>query len=362
MLKKLEDRMKKFMMKKDVKEGKTQVNSKYKGLTPVDNLDEDSEYLKALNWAYENEDVKNVALTGSYGSGKSSIIRTFRKNHPKIKSIGISLASFMELKQDENGAYTEKMVEYEEQVIEEGILKQLFYKVDGRKIPESRFKKIHSVDKIRVFVYNVCFFLFVLGFLLCFLPDTSEKILNTFIGTCVEKGMDYLSVLLIDSFIFLCACAILSYLTWKLSGRFQVREIRLHDKITMEEKQGNDSSVLNKYIDEILYFFEQTKYEVVFFEDLDRFDSLQIFIKLREINGILNNYERIHHKIMFVYAMRDDVFSGKDRTKFYDFMIPVVPVINATNSKEILLDFFQADSEERVCYFTKIHNRCCTLY
>ena len=42
--------------------------------------------------------------------------------------------------------------------------------------------------------------------------------------------------------------------------------------------------------------------------------------------------------IVFVYAVRDDIFTREDRTKFFDFIIPVVPVVNATNSGEILLE------------------------
>lgn len=38
-----------------------------------------------------------------------------------------------------------------------------------------------------------------------------------------------------------------------------------------------------------------------------------------------------------MYAVRDDIFSKEDRTKFFDFIIPIIPVINATNSGEILL-------------------------
>ena len=55
---------------------------------------------------------------------------------------------------------------------------------------------------------------------------------------------------------------------------------------------------------------------------------------LRELNNLLNNDEAINHKpIVFVYAVRDDIFSKEDRTKFFDFIIPVIPIVNATNSE-----------------------------
>lgn len=57
---------------------------------------------------------------------------------------------------------------------------------------------------------------------------------------------------------------------------------------------------------------------------------------LRELNSLLNNYDKIHSKIVFVYAVKDDIFRDEDRTKFFDFIIPVVPIINSTNSGEVL--------------------------
>ena len=40
---------------------------------------------------------------------------------------------------------------------------------------------------------------------------------------------------------------------------------------------------MNSHIDEILYFFEVTKYNVVIIEDLDRFQQTEIFTKLRRV-------------------------------------------------------------------------------
>ena len=50
----------------------------------------------------------------------------------------------------------------------------------------------------------------------------------------------------------------------------------------------------------------------------------------------MNNAESITHPIKFVYAVRDDIFTEKDRAKFFDFIIPIIPIINSTNSGETL--------------------------
>lgn len=54
-----------------------QLRDNYNDLAPIDNISNGKEYLKALHWAIKNKRIKNIALTGPYGSGKSSIINTY---------------------------------------------------------------------------------------------------------------------------------------------------------------------------------------------------------------------------------------------------------------------------------------------
>jgi len=107
----------------------------YIDLAPMDNIEDCDEHIKALQWAIANPKIKNIALSGPYGSGKSSIIQTFLKCNPLIKekSIQVSLATF----------YNKDKLE--ELDIEEGILKQLFYKVKQKKIPQSRYEMFYRM-------------------------------------------------------------------------------------------------------------------------------------------------------------------------------------------------------------------------
>ena len=113
------------------------------------------------------------------------------------------------------------------------------------------------------------------------------------------------------------------------------------------ESERESESVFNRHLDEIVYFFEVTKYRVVFFEDLDRLDEPNLFVRLRELNTLLNNSNAISKKpVVFVYAVRDDLFGKEDRTKFFDFIIPVIPIINTTNSREVLLEWLRKEQEK----------------
>lgn len=146
---------------------------------------------------------------------------------------------------------------------------------------------------------------------------------------------------MVSDSIFLVFCAgILAIIarTYRLVlFRFKVNEVKLPAETVVKNSETATENVFNKNMDEIVYFFEETKYRIVFFEDLDRLEDPSIFIHLRELNTLLNNYDGIKGRIVFVYAIRDDIFTDTDRTKFFEFIIPVIPIINSTNSGEIFL-------------------------
>ena len=75
---------------------------------------------------------------------------------------------------------------------------------------------------------------------------------------------------------------------------------------------------------------------------MDRYNSNQVFGKLREINQLLNNNpdKEINKTYRFVYLLRDDIFTSKDRTKFFDFIIPVVPIVDSGNSYDKFMEYF----------------------
>ena len=158
-------------------------NSDYKDLAPNDAIENGDEYLYSLNWALQDPKIKNIALTGPYGSGKSSIIDTFLKqndskslyaqindrfhgrNVPSSKnSLKISMATFSSGLKDSNSLSTSK-VKLDIDEIETGILKQLFYKVKYSRIPQSRYRKLHTIDSCRIFFLELNFLLFL--FLFC---------------------------------------------------------------------------------------------------------------------------------------------------------------------------------------------------
>ena len=63
---------------------------KFHKLTPKGNVDLDV-YNDAIDFAMRNSDLRNVAISGAYGSGKSSVLESYKNRHHEKKFIHISL-------------------------------------------------------------------------------------------------------------------------------------------------------------------------------------------------------------------------------------------------------------------------------
>lgn len=337
--------------------------SVYADFAPIENLSQDEESLKALYWALNNPKITNIALTGPYGSGKSSIISSFCKLYPKFRAINISLATFdgntwdklYELckktneectqiddkwLKDELERETKVDIKELEDELERGILKQLFYKVNADKIPLSRYRKLHHI-KLHRYILGVLTALVVIGAIVYLvIPEKVSLLIEDYVTKCDSL---FACLKLISAFVI--ALVGISYVVRFVMTKFTVKEISVGDA-SVQGGEVSTESVLNKNIDEMLYFFERTKYNVVFVEDLDRFKTTSIFTKLREINKILNQYEVIKNRIVFVYAVKDNLFEKEiERTKFFDFLIPVIPVVNSTNSGAKMRDLLRLDDK-----------------
>ncbi|HFF4821056.1 TPA: hypothetical protein ACGC4H_003858, partial [Acinetobacter baumannii] len=46
--------------------------------------------------------------------------------------------------------------------------------------------------------------------------------------------------------------------------------------------------------------------------------------------------KQVSRRIVFLYAIKDDMFKNRDRAKFFDFIIPIIPVINPTNAYDLI--------------------------
>jgi hypothetical protein len=298
-------------------------------LSPLDKKDDDriKKYLKHIKDAIDNDNVKNLALSGVYGSGKSTIIKSFKALYPNAKTLEISLASFNE---------TNEYDKFKDQ-IQLNILQQIIYSQKADKLPESRINRISEVDiwDYKNWLKVVPFFLLIVSSYL--LLNYYSYQLNPNNWNSSDRFNISCIVLVI---LFLVSIFFVGQFLIEILKNIRINKISLKDAELGNKNDNKD--ILNKHIDEILYFFEKIPIEIVVIEDLDRFNTTEIYRTLREVNFIINTYlaniNSINFKkVTFLYAIKDDLFANElDRTKFFDLIIPAIPFVNYSNSKNVL--------------------------
>ncbi len=315
---------------------------KQKPLLPKQLKEEEASYKAVIDLqeALANENISNIALTGPFGAGKSSVISTLivkEKDNKSLCFLPISLAT-LDAITDNNGIVgnnqdNKKNIDNEtlNRRIEYSILQQLIYREKSETLPNSRLKRIPYISKNTIIKIAKCIITFVICFCIVFEPKWFKieflyRIFNWgywINGICDTAALCIMIYMLYQSLIFI----IKKYSNVKLN----------HLKVAGSEIQIKDeNSIFNHHLDEILYFFQCTSYNVVIIEDLDRFNTTDIFLKLRELNYLLNHSKIVGRSIKFIYAIKDDMFTDSSRTKFFDYITTVIPVISPYNSKDIL--------------------------
>ncbi len=305
----------------------------FEKLTPSEGVKLDI-YNDAFSYVFNNKDICNVAISGPYSSGKSSLLRTYEKSN-KMKFLYLSLAKFE--RNEENNLHEDSgeksQVRYSAKSIIEGkLINQLVQKINPEKVPMTCFKTksdddFNNMNTTKISIY-VCLIILCI-FYFCF---------NTMFGK-----REVFSTLTSD---FSYACFLFASIVLVYGAVHTVINLQKKDfAISKISIQGNEIEILgdsndsffDKYLNEVLYLFENVSEEVIVFEDIDRFGCVDVFERLREINQLVNvrkkRKEGQNYKpIRFFYLLKDDMFLNKDRTKFFDFMIPVIPVIDSSNS------------------------------
>ncbi|WP_458102541.1 YobI family P-loop NTPase, partial [Enterococcus hirae] len=309
-------------------------------------------YVKRIHDGVKNPDVTNIALMGSYGSGKSTIIKNFEFLYPNYKVLNLSLGSYSKQELENQDANVEEIDNIDDlnEKLENSLVKQMIYREKNSKLPYSRFKKINHISSRKKFLL---YFLFVASLVSFFyLKDYlnfKEIILSNVEGIASKTE----SLDLILYCVLLVSISILFFQVFQtVLKQFKLSKLNFANVSIEEDK--NNFSYFNKYIDEILYYFETNKFDVVVIEDVDRFKSIRVFEHLKELNLLLNNSKQINRKITFVYAVKEDIFSNSKeeieeheseiRTKFFELIIPIIPVVDTFNSREYLIPMMKEKS------------------
>ena len=313
-------------------------------------------YKDVLNNVTQDKLIKNVGVTGGYGTGKSSLIHSYFNELKGKTSIYISLAHFDSLAgntiptlQDDK-----KINSHIDNILEMKIVNQLVNQIKPNKIPKANFFTKKNIENYKIFFYSLSIIYLILYFKFL-LPVITEKITSGIKDFSPNlESNDYILII-----ISIIAMIILYYLfsnTIKkiiYKGNWSKLTINtMGINVNMENRDFSTVSYFDNFLSDVIYLFDESDADFVIFEDLDRFNDHSIFEKLREINLMVNQRRKSAKlkKLMFFYVISDEVFSEKnvdsanntenisatEKTKFFDVIIPIIPIVNNTNSFDYL--------------------------
>lgn len=267
---------------------------------------------------------RNIAISGGYGAGKSSIIKTYFNDSKDV--IYVSLGSYVEKNVDKND--TEHETEKRLDEIETSILQQIIYTVDPKDVPYSRIKRIDN-NFMRKELKNIAISFVTTLLLISFFIIKNYKIIQK-----ITSNNPINAVVL--SIIFSLSFVITLFIVRKINNNIDINKVNING--VELSKEESSISILNRNIDELIHFFNQNPYDKIIFEDIERLNNhLIVFSKLKEINMILNN--SLNKTVQFIYAIGDTVFTtAENRTKFFDAIIPIVPYSGTKSSRDIFAD------------------------
>ncbi|MET8519511.1 hypothetical protein [Nocardioides sp. NPDC004968] len=321
------------------------------------------DYVDYLNTALRNSKVRNIALTGRYGSGKSSVLEQFaRENRRRVLLLSLSSLGPEEVigedggtSEPPSGPASEGPERPRVNQIQKELVKQLLHVDPPARLPQSRYQRIERLTRWRAFAEAAATLVAVVAILWLFdaLPDIPR----------LNGGDPARLWVTATAIAALAAISAVASIRMAVHNRLEVSQVSAAGASVSLTKK--DNSYFDQYLDEIVYFFQcRPTIDVVVFEDLDRFNQAGIFEALRELNTLLNSSRQItvrqpwlrrKRTLRFVYALRDSIFEqlghdtkelGDDaaqaesvranRTKFFDLVIPLVPFITHRTSRELL--------------------------
>lgn len=320
------------------KEPKKQIVQRtcFTDLAPCDDVDLKA-YSEALDHAFGSPNARNVAVSGPYASGKSTIVKTYIKKHEGLSPMTISLAHFGDAESSLDPRQLSDKLESE-------IINQIVQRTPSCRIRDSRFHRMEEPNSKTIKLYValiVAVSAFVCGF-----------IFRHRIADSIFSELHFCNIMpssLIGGFCILGIMAIGAYFLYQLIRllyrRREVKRISLPGNFSVEvgslyeaNNKDADSSFFDRYLSEILYLFQKCGTHIFVFEDIDRFDGVEIFTQLRKLNILLNDAcpEESSEPFRFFYLVKDSVFENEERTKFFDFIVPIIPYVSTSNAYEVL--------------------------
>ncbi|MDK6666340.1 hypothetical protein QP240_10250 [Lactobacillus crispatus] len=214
-----------------------------------------------------------------------------------------------------------------------------------KKFPDSRIDRIH--------VHSIWWILLIWATLwtLGGLVFSLTPIASTFWNDGVWRKRIILGLTLIISLWLIYHIVHSSYkLSW--NAKASLGPVELSGADNKGDIKQSDQNLFILYGDEIKYYFSRSKVKYLILEDMDRFNNIDIFQKLRELNNNINESQILHDKkVVFIYTLSDAIFrdekieekttlvnenkAAESKSKFFDYVISLMPFDNLNSSEKI---------------------------
>lgn len=290
-----------------------------------------------LKAALSDNHIKNIAITSSYDTGKTSFLKSFFK-----KECADSEYKFITIP-----TFSEKQKSIDEENLEKNVINQLLFSEDPSNFPNSRIDRIHVYSNWWILLIWAT--LWILGELVFSLTPIAPTFWN---NNADRKGV-ILVIALIISLLLIYHVVHNSYkLSW--NAKASLGPVELSGANDKDNGKQSDQNLFILYGDEIKYYFSRSKVKYVILEDMDRFNNIDIFQKLRELNNNINESEWLRKrkkKVVFIYTLSDTIFrdekiegkttlvnenkAAESKSKFFDYVISLMPFDNLNSSEKI---------------------------
>ena len=359
-------------------------------------------YYDYLNAAFRNKRIKNIAITGARGIGKSSIIRSFEasrlpffSHNPRFLyvSLGrytqgskedgeyeITDASKADVGMQKTGessamAHVNNDAEHginesipdkdsineterkrlEKNSLERRLLLQIYSRFTPKELPFSGYKLIPDSLRGRLFI-SLLFSAWILSILLLTFKEPLGQLITGYqfhvIG--LQSVREYIITyckpiqLLLYAFCFGLAIlftTILIYRSIPYLKKFKFSFKSNYTQFDLEKESCSD--YLDQYTMELIYCLGRIGRKInrtVVFEDMDRLDTdvcIEIFTRLREINHMINMRLPKRKYIRFIFVTSDNITSCLVSTKFFDYILPIMPSLNFKSAELVFMQYLE---------------------
>lgn len=359
-------------------------------LSPKTDLNNDSMpgydvYRKYLTKAFNKTCIHNIVVTGDFGIGKSSVIRSFDKDYCKRRDSGFLYVSIADFRVNETDATKERknsrrkyssknllINSNKQNVLERRLLLQIYASFHRKDLPSTSFKMVQEHNFFSRFIIPIFGAFALLTALLLFFFEPISVLLKeilTQIYTIQFKNSNlevkeqarllqdvvssiesneqkiHLSLYLVMIIISVMATYfVIQYIILKWHAKSLTIKADTFEATC--EKEACES-YLDQHKTEIVYCLEKIAHRINYtlvLEDLDRLsktECLEIFSRLHEINNLVNlrlSKKRGQKRIRFVYVVNDSIINHLNHSKFADYTLAIFPRVNEKTVERVLLD------------------------